>query len=54
MPQLGRIEQWNDDKGYGFVRALESQAGADAQRVFVHIRAIARAGHCPAGGDLLR
>ena len=39
MPQLGRIEQWNDDKGYGFVRALESQAGADAQR--------------QAGGDLL-
>lgn len=25
MSQLGRIEQWNDDKGYGFVRPLESQ-----------------------------
>ena len=43
MPQLGRIEQWNDDKGYGFVRPLESQAGADAPRAFVHVKAIERA-----------
>ena len=54
MSRLGRIEKWNDDKGYGFVRPLESQAGADAQRAFVHIRAIARAGRRPAVGDLLR
>ena len=54
MSQLGRIEQWNDDKGYGFVRPLESQAGSDAPRAFVHIRAIERAGRRPAAGDLLR
>ena len=54
MPQLGRIEQWNDDKGYGFVRPLESQAGADAPRAFVHVKAIERAGRRPADGDLVR
>lgn len=54
MPQLGRIEQWNDEKGYGFVRPLESQAGADAPRAFVHVKAIERAGRRPAEGDLLR
>ncbi len=55
MPQLGRIEQWNDGKGYGFVRPLESQATAgDAARAFVHIKAVARAGRRPADGDLIR
>lgn len=54
MMQLGRIEQWNDDKGYGFVRPLESQAGADAPRAFVHVKAIERAGRRPAAGDLVR
>lgn len=54
MSRIGRIEQWNDDKGYGFVRPLESQAGADATRAFVHIRTIERAGRRPANGDLVR
>ena len=54
MSHLGRIEQWNDDKGYGFVRPLESQAGADAPRAFVHVKAIERAGRRPAEGDLVR
>lgn len=54
MSQLGRIEQWNDDKGYGFVRPLESQVGADAPRAFVHVKAIERAGRRPADGDLVR
>ncbi len=55
MPQLGRIEQWNDDKGYGFVRPLESQAAdGNAARAFVHIKAIAKAGRRPANGDLIR
>ena len=55
MSQLGRIEQWNDDKGYGFVRPLESQTtDGNAARAFVHIKAIARAGRRPANGDLVR
>ena len=53
MSLIGRIEQWNDARGYGFVRPLESQAG-DAARAFVHVRAIARAGRRPADGDLIR
>lgn len=53
MALLGRIEQWNDDKGYGFVRPMQSQQ-ADAPRAFVHIRAIERAGRRPADGDLVR
>lgn len=55
MPQLGRIEQWNDGKGYGFVRPLESQAGVDhAARAFVHIKTIEYAGRRPGSGDLVR
>lgn len=55
MPQLGRIEQWDDAKGYGFVRPLESQAGGDhAARAFVHIRTIEHAGRRPGNGDLIR
>ncbi|WP_202843133.1 DUF1294 domain-containing protein [Luteimonas saliphila] len=26
MPQLGRLEQWNDARGYGFVRRLATAA----------------------------
>lgn len=54
MAQLGRIEQWHDGKGYGFVRPLESQAGVDPPRAFVHVKAIGRAGRRPADGDLVR
>ena len=55
MATLGRIEQWNDDRGYGFVRPLESLASDDASsRAFVHIKAIERAGRRPANGDLIR
>lgn len=53
MSRIGRIEQWNDARGYGFVRPLESQDGAGA-RAFVHVRAIAQAGRRPADGDLIR
>ena len=28
MSQLGRIEQWNDDKGYGFVQCMVYAVGA--------------------------
>ncbi len=53
MSLIGRIEQWNDARGYGFVRPLESQA-AEPSRAFVHVRAIDRAGRRPANGDLVR
>ena len=54
MPQLGRIEQWNDERGYGFVRPLQSQAGDNAARAFVHIKTIEFAGRRPGNGDLIR
>jgi len=53
MARIGRIEQWDDARGYGFVRPLESQGGESA-RAFVHVRAIGRAGRRPADGDLIR
>lgn len=53
MNLIGRIEQWNDARGFGFVRPLESQPG-EAARAFVHVRAIAQAGRRPADGDLVR
>ena len=52
MALIGRIEQWDDARGFGFVRPLESQPGS--ARAFVHVRAIARAGRRPADGDLVR
>lgn len=52
MACIGRIEQWDDARGFGFVRPLESQPGS--ARAFVHVRAIARAGRRPADGDLVR
>ena len=52
MACIGRIEQWDDARGFGFVRPLESQGGS--ARAFVHMRAIARAGRRPADGDLVR
>ncbi|WP_298579733.1 DUF1294 domain-containing protein [uncultured Luteimonas sp.] len=53
MSLIGRIEQWNDARGYGFVRPLASQSDAQS-RAFVHVRAIERAGRRPADGDLVR
>ena len=35
----GRLERWNDDKGFGFIRASDNEG-----EVFVHISALRRAG----------
>src|SRR5262245_36906444 len=48
MRFAGRLSEWNDDKGYGFV---VSNGGGD--RAFVHVRAFEGAGRRPAQGDLL-
>lgn len=48
MRHQGRLTQWNDDKGFGFVTL---NGGGD--RAFVHIKAFERAGRRPVEGDLL-
>ena len=48
MRHQGKITQWNDDKGYGFV---EPHGGGD--RAFVHIKAFERPGRRPQDGDVV-
>lgn len=48
MRLVGRIEDWNDDRGYGFVRP-----NGGGERAFVHIKAFARAGKRPVSGSLI-
>ncbi|NOT88545.1 MAG: DUF1294 domain-containing protein [Lysobacter sp.] len=48
MRYQGRISDWNDDKGFGFVAP---NGGGD--RAFVHIKAFARASRRPLDGDLI-
>ncbi|KFN47576.1 DUF1294 domain-containing protein [Arenimonas metalli] len=45
MRFAGRITEWHDEKGYGFITP---NGGGD--RVFVHVRAISRAGPRPGPG----
>ncbi|MBN8212796.1 MAG: cold shock and DUF1294 domain-containing protein [Xanthomonadales bacterium] len=48
MRYQGRLGDWNDDKGFGFV---VPNGGGD--RAFVHIKAFARASRRPLDGDLI-
>ena len=48
MRQAGRIGQWNDDKGFGFV----TPHGGDA-RAFVHVKAFQVSARRPVVGDLI-
>lgn len=48
MRQAGRICEWNDDKGYGFVAAHDSGA-----RAFVHVKAFQAGSRRPVVGDLV-
>ena len=48
MRYAGRIREWNDDKGYGFV--APNGGGTEA---FVHIKAFAPGSRRPAAGDLI-
>lgn len=48
MRLQGRLSQWDDDKGFGFVTP---NGGGD--RAFVHIKAFERAGRRPVDGDIL-
>ncbi len=48
MRHQGRLSDWNDDKGFGFV---VPSGGGD--KAFVHIKAFAGASRRPANGDLI-
>ena len=48
MSQAGRITEWNDAKGFGFVMPVDG-----GRRVFVHIKAFQVAGRRPLVGDLV-
>ena len=48
MRYVGRIIDWNDAKGFGFV---EPNGGGD--RAFVHVKAFERQGRRPVAGDLV-
>ena len=51
MQQLGKVAQWHDDKGYGFIAALDAEPGP---RAFFHIRDYEQAGRRPEPGELVR
>lgn len=51
MRVQGRLVEWQDDKGYGFIQPL-SDASAD-KKVFLHIKSFARKGPRPVQGCLL-
>ncbi len=48
MAYQGRLSQWNDEKGYGFI---EPEEGGD--RVFVHIKSFVDRRQRPVGGETL-
>ncbi|MBD3586722.1 DUF1294 domain-containing protein [Salinimonas sp. HHU 13199] len=48
MKYKGKIVQWNDEKGFGFVQPM-----IDSQRVFFHISALTQRGRRPANGDIV-
>ncbi len=48
MRYVGRIFDWNDEKGYGFVTP-----NGGGERAFVHIKSFEKRGRRPVDGDLI-
>lgn len=48
MPLKGRVREWRDDKGFGFIEPM-----LPGPAVFVHIKSFTRPGRRPQVGDLL-
>lgn len=52
MEQLGKVREWNDDKGFGFITAIEDVGSSE--RTFFHIRDYERCGRRPEINELVR
>ena len=50
MERLGKLVEWNDARGYGFIVAVD----APGQRYFLHVHEYRRMGRRPEVGELLR
>lgn len=48
MRWQGRLQEWNDERGFGFV-----EPNGGGERAFVHVRAFAPGARRPLGGDLI-
>jgi uncharacterized membrane protein YsdA (DUF1294 family)/cold shock CspA family protein len=49
--RLGKVAQWHDGKGFGFIESLDDASGP---RVFFHIRDFEQGGRRPEPGELVR
>jgi uncharacterized membrane protein YsdA (DUF1294 family)/cold shock CspA family protein len=50
MEQLGKVSEWNDDRGFGFIVPL----GGEPARVFFHVRDYRLDGRRPEVGELVK
>lgn len=51
MQRLGKVLDWNDERGYGFIAPLEA---SDGGKTFFHIRDYQQQGRRPEPGELVR
>ena len=52
MQRLGKVEDWNDERGYGFITPLEASDGSS--KTFFHIRDYQQQGRRPEPGELVK
>ena len=50
MERLGKVSEWNDDRGFGFIAPL----GGEPARVFFHVRDYRLDGRRPETGELVK
>lgn len=52
MERLGKVHEWNDERGFGFILPLEG--GTESGRTFFHIRDYRLDGRRPEPGELVK
>ncbi|HJS36487.1 MAG TPA: DUF1294 domain-containing protein [Pseudoxanthomonas sp.] len=50
MERLGKVSEWNDDRGFGFIAPLDGEPA----RVFFHVRDYRLDGRRPEAGELVK